>query len=213
VKPLSTTTETSGGTHGRQMAENTLAPHDQGVPWMSLMARDWSFTPCAAADLSRPSHKRLHRDRRAHAGRRGSIVRNTAAIEAFTLELPAGLVDHDEDPAEGCRLEFLKRPGSCTRHHPLAKPPMHGRLNNRIHSFFVKRVERVLRSSRAGPDREAGGPCRTRTHDQGRESFATPYRSAPAGRAAWLPVLPRKSAVEPEARARPGRVLPGSRPK
>ena len=33
------------------------------------------------------------------------------ALETFTWELPAGLVEHDEDPAESCRRELLEETG------------------------------------------------------------------------------------------------------
>ena len=46
------------------------------------------------------------------------------ALEAFTWELPAGLVDPGEDPPRGCRRELLEETGYLTRMiHPLGMPP------------------------------------------------------------------------------------------
>ena len=58
-------------------------------------------------------------------------------------ELPAGLVDRGEDPAESCRRELLEESGlSAQSVHPLGTAaPCTGRLSNRIHSFFVETVE------------------------------------------------------------------------
>src|SRR5258708_32697743 len=63
-----------------------------------------------------------------------------AALEAFSWELPAGLVERDEDPAEGCRREFLEETGFAARAvHALGdNSACTGRLNNRIHNFFVE---------------------------------------------------------------------------
>jgi len=67
------------------------------------------------------------------------------ALEAFTWELPAGLVDDDEDPIECCRRELLEETGLTARtiHRLGHKSPCTGRLNNRIHSFFVEAGERI----------------------------------------------------------------------
>ena len=46
------------------------------------------------------------------------------ALESFTWELPAGLAEPDEDPAEGCRRELLEETGYPTRAiHPLERRP------------------------------------------------------------------------------------------
>jgi ADP-ribose pyrophosphatase len=62
------------------------------------------------------------------------------AIEAFAWELPAGLVDPGESPAEGCRRELLEETGFTARAvHALGeKSACTGRLNNRVHTFFVE---------------------------------------------------------------------------
>ena len=65
------------------------------------------------------------------------------AIESFTWELPAGLVDTGEDPAETCRRELLEETGYTARTvHALGTAyPCAGRLGNQIHSFFIETGE------------------------------------------------------------------------
>lgn len=78
-------------------------------------------------------------------GRQIPIVRQyRPAVEAFTLELPAGLMEDGEDPAECCRRELLEETGYPARAiHPIGTAyPCTGRLSNRLHSFFVETGER-----------------------------------------------------------------------
>jgi 8-oxo-dGTP pyrophosphatase MutT (NUDIX family) len=67
------------------------------------------------------------------------------ALEAFSWELPAGLVDPGETPIECCRRELIEETGLTARAiHPLGETvPCTGRLNNRIHSFFVEAGKRI----------------------------------------------------------------------
>ena len=62
------------------------------------------------------------------------------AVEDFTWELPAGLVDAGEEPAAACTRELLEETGFPARSvTPLGTTfPCTGRLGNRIHSFFVE---------------------------------------------------------------------------
>src|SRR5919204_2112198 len=67
------------------------------------------------------------------------------ALEAFSWELPAGMVDAGERPIDTCRRELMEETGLTARRiHPLGdNSPCTGRLSNRIHSFFVETGERV----------------------------------------------------------------------
>ena len=67
------------------------------------------------------------------------------ALEDFSWELPAGLVDAGEDPARGlppraARGDRLYRAGV---HRLGDASPCTGRLSNRIHAFFVETGERA----------------------------------------------------------------------
>jgi ADP-ribose pyrophosphatase len=62
------------------------------------------------------------------------------ALEKFTWELPAGLVEKGEDAANACRRELLEETGFPARTvHALGDySPCTARLSNRVHSFFVE---------------------------------------------------------------------------
>ncbi|WP_339028248.1 NUDIX hydrolase [Bradyrhizobium symbiodeficiens] len=67
------------------------------------------------------------------------------AIERFSLELPAGMVDADEDPLETARRELLEETGysvmSIERIGEAAT--CSSRISNATHSFFVRTGERT----------------------------------------------------------------------
>jgi 8-oxo-dGTP pyrophosphatase MutT (NUDIX family) len=66
------------------------------------------------------------------------------ALERFTWELPAGLVDPGEDPADTARRELLEETGfPAMQLHALGTTsPCTGRFSNWLHSFFVETDER-----------------------------------------------------------------------
>jgi ADP-ribose pyrophosphatase len=117
-------------------------------PWMELIAREVEFTPGAEPQIY---HAVSQQDYLAIVARtpdgRIPIVRQyRPAIETFTWELPAGLVDHGEQPAAAASRELLEETGYPTRAiHSLGMPAVActGRLSNHIHSFFVETGERV----------------------------------------------------------------------
>ena len=115
--------------------------------WMNVVARDVEFAP---GEAPQTYHAVAQQDYIAILARipdgRIPIVRQyRPAVEKFTWELPAGLVEHGEDSAEGCRRELLEETGYPARaiHSLGATIPCAGRLSNRIHSFFVETGERV----------------------------------------------------------------------
>jgi 8-oxo-dGTP pyrophosphatase MutT (NUDIX family) len=69
------------------------------------------------------------------------------ALEAFSWELPAGLVDPGEKPLDCARRELEEETGLTARRiHSLGETfPCTGRLSNRIHSFFVRTGSRMAR--------------------------------------------------------------------
>jgi 8-oxo-dGTP pyrophosphatase MutT (NUDIX family) len=116
-------------------------------PWMDVIARDVEFAP---GEPLQTYHAVGQQDYLAIVARTpdGSIpiVRQyRPAIEDFTWELPAGLVDPGESPEDSCRRELMEETGyPALAIHPLGTAAAcTGRLSNRIHSFFVETGERV----------------------------------------------------------------------
>lgn len=114
-------------------------------PWMTIVERDVEFGPGQQADTyyavaqsDYVSILALTPDRCI------PIVRQfRPALEQFTWELPAGMVDEGEDPATSCKRELLEETG-----YPASRilslgvtAPCSGRLSNRLHSFFVETGE------------------------------------------------------------------------
>jgi ADP-ribose pyrophosphatase len=111
-------------------------------PWMTVIERGVEFSPGAAPELY---HAVGQQDYIAIVACTPDglipIVRQyRPAVERFTWELPAGLVDKGEDPAESCKRELLEETGLVAEAvHPLgAMAPCTARLSNRVHSFFVR---------------------------------------------------------------------------
>jgi 8-oxo-dGTP pyrophosphatase MutT (NUDIX family) len=116
-------------------------------PWMTVIERAVEFTPGAAPELY---HAVGQQDYIAIVARTPEgllpIVRQyRPALERFTWELPAGLVDPGEDAAETCRRELMEETGlRATAVHRLGVfAPCTARLSNRVHSFFVEASPRA----------------------------------------------------------------------
>ena len=115
--------------------------------WLSIMAREVEFAPGAPPELYHAVEQQdyIAIVARTPDGRFPLVRQFRPALEAFTWEFPAGLVERGEDPAEGCRRELLEETGLPARAvHSLGPPAAacSGRLSNRIHSFFVETGER-----------------------------------------------------------------------
>ena len=116
--------------------------HTKISPWVTLIEREVEFTQGAPAELY---HAVGQADYIAIVARTPDglipIVRQyRPALEQFTWELPAGMVDEGEDAAACCRRELLEETGlAAVRVHPLGTySPCTARLSNRVHSFFVE---------------------------------------------------------------------------
>jgi ADP-ribose pyrophosphatase len=116
-------------------------------PWISIIAREVEF---ARGEAPQVYHAVEQADYIAivalTANGKIPIVRQyRPAIEAFAWELPAGLVDPGEKPIDCCRRELMEETGLTARAvHVLGEnSPCTGRLNNRIHNFFVAAGEHV----------------------------------------------------------------------
>ena len=111
-------------------------------PWMAIIEREVEFAPGAERELY---HAVVQQDYIAIVAAlpdsRIPIVRQyRPALESFTWELPAGLVDPDEDAAACCRRELMEETGFAARAvHALGSyAPCTARLSNRVHSFYVE---------------------------------------------------------------------------
>jgi 8-oxo-dGTP pyrophosphatase MutT (NUDIX family) len=155
-------------------------------PWMSIIAREVEF---ARGEPPQTYHAVEQADYIAIValtrGGKIAIVRQyRPALEAFAWELPAGLVDPGEAPAECCRRELLEETGLTARaiHALGGKSPLH-RPAQQPHSFVLRRGRRTYRRLQAGAGRrgEAGVAGGDRPPDQGRQfRFAAPHRRAVA---------------------------------
>jgi 8-oxo-dGTP pyrophosphatase MutT (NUDIX family) len=111
-------------------------------PWVELVARDVEFSRGAQAEVYHSVSTAdyvnvvaLTRD-----GRIPIVRQYRPAIERFTLEIPAGLIDPGEQPAAAASRELAEETGFATiAIHPIgvyATDP--GRLSNFTHSFFIE---------------------------------------------------------------------------
>ncbi|HMJ43475.1 MAG TPA: NUDIX hydrolase [Pseudolabrys sp.] len=111
-------------------------------PWMKIVEREVEFTAGATPELY---HAVGQQDYIAIVARTPDgnipIVRQyRPALERFTWELPAGLVDKGEAAAETCRRELMEETGFPAQAvHDLGSfAPCTARLSNQLHSFFVE---------------------------------------------------------------------------
>jgi ADP-ribose pyrophosphatase len=111
-------------------------------PWMEIIEREVEFTAGSPPELY---HAVAQQDYIAIVARTPDgkipIVRQyRPALERFTWELPAGMVDQGEDAATTCKRELLEETGFPAKAvHALGSyAPCSARLSNRIHSFFVE---------------------------------------------------------------------------
>ena len=86
-------------------------------PWIEIIAREVEFAPDQPAQTY---HAVGQQDYLAIValtpdGRFPLVRQYRPALEAFTLELPAGLAESGEDPAIGCQRELLEETGYPTR--------------------------------------------------------------------------------------------------
>jgi len=111
-------------------------------PWVTMIERTVEFSAGAEPELY---HAVGQQDYIAIVAltpdRRIVIVRQfRPALESFTWELPAGLVEKDEDASDTCRRELMEETGLEARivHRLGDYSPCTARLSNRVHSFFVE---------------------------------------------------------------------------
>jgi ADP-ribose pyrophosphatase len=116
-------------------------------PWVELIEREVEFSPGEPTEVyhavDQPDYLAIVAQ--TPDGRFPLVRQYRPAVEAFTWELPAGLVERGEDPAEACRRELLEETGYTTSEiFPLGTAAAcTGRLSNRIHSYYLSSGERV----------------------------------------------------------------------
>jgi ADP-ribose pyrophosphatase len=118
-------------------------------PWVKIMEREVEFSRGAPVEIY---HAVEQADYIAvvaltPAGKIPIVRQFRPAVEAFSWELPAGLVDPGEKPVDCARRELAEETGLAVRSiHSLGEAfPCTGRLSNRIHSFFVRAGGRMAR--------------------------------------------------------------------
>jgi 8-oxo-dGTP pyrophosphatase MutT (NUDIX family) len=116
-------------------------------PWVNIIERDVEFSAGSEAQV-------YHAIRQADyiaivaltpSGHIPLVRQFRPAIERFTWELPAGLLDPGEEPAETAKRELLEETG-----YPALKvvslgttAPCTARFSNWMHSFFVETGKRA----------------------------------------------------------------------
>jgi ADP-ribose pyrophosphatase len=115
-------------------------------PWVDIIERKVEFSAGSDAQLYHAIHQADYIAIVAltPTGQMPLVRQFRPAIERFTWELPAGLVDPGEDPAETAKRELSEETG-----YPARKlvslgttAPCTARFSNWMHSFFVETGER-----------------------------------------------------------------------
>jgi ADP-ribose pyrophosphatase len=111
-------------------------------PWLSIIEREVEFAPERACETYYAVGQQDYIAIVAALpdGRIPIVRQYRPAVESFTWELPAGIVDPNEDAATCCRRELMEETGFLARDvHALGiYAPCTSRLSNRLHSFYVE---------------------------------------------------------------------------
>ena len=123
-------------------------------PWVEIIEREVEFAQGAAHELYHAIGQQDYIAIVALTGdERIPIVRQyRPALERFTWELPAGMVDKGETPEACCKRELLEETGLPAKavHALGAYAPCTARLSNRLHSFFVEAGPQTPHKTEAG---------------------------------------------------------------
>jgi 8-oxo-dGTP pyrophosphatase MutT (NUDIX family) len=114
-------------------------------PWVRLVEKEVEFSSARKAEIY---HALGQADYTAilavtAAGRIAVVRQYRPAVEEFTYELPAGIVEPGEHPEETCRRELKEETGLTALSIKTIGTFLSdtGRLENRIHVFFVETSE------------------------------------------------------------------------
>jgi 8-oxo-dGTP pyrophosphatase MutT (NUDIX family) len=123
-------------------------------PWMEIIAREVEFT---AGSEHQTYHAVAQQDYIAIValtpdGRIAIVRQYRPAVERFTWELPAGMVDKGEMPEACCRRELLEETGLPAKAVQALGTfaPCTARLSNQVHSFFVAAGAPTAQKTEAG---------------------------------------------------------------
>jgi ADP-ribose pyrophosphatase len=116
-------------------------------PWVDLIAREVEFAP---GDEIQVYHSVRTSDyvqilAITPDGKIPLVSQYRPALEAFTVELPAGLLDDGEEAAATAKRELLEETGfpAATVRFLGVHATESGRLSNRTHSFFIETAPRI----------------------------------------------------------------------
>lgn len=159
--------EQIAGSIGRNAAGPSLAGHFEEVatpvsnswpritnrittkisPWIDLVAREVEFSPGAEHHIY---HSVMSSDyvvvlAVTPDGRIPLVRQYRPAVEDFTLEFPAGIIDAGETAAVTASRELLEETGLPARtvHQLGVNKTDAGRLSNRVHSFFIDTAPQI----------------------------------------------------------------------
>lgn len=116
-------------------------------PWIEVVARDVQFAPGAATEtyfaISQPTY--LAAVAVIPDGRILLVHQYRPAVERFSLELPAGLLENEEEPKEAMVRELLEETGYLSESIELIgkTATCSSRISNSMHSFFIRTGERI----------------------------------------------------------------------
>jgi ADP-ribose pyrophosphatase len=115
--------------------------------WMTIVSRDVQFSQGAAAEtyyaIEQPDY--VAAVAITPEGRILLVRQYRPAIERFSLELPAGMIDENEDPANAMARELFEETGYKTDAITLIRKAATcaGRISNSMYSFFIQVGVRV----------------------------------------------------------------------
>lgn len=116
-------------------------------PWIEVIARDVQLSPDAATEtyyaIGQPTY--LAAIAVAPDGRILLVHQYRPAIDGFSLELPAGLLETDEDPQKAMIRELLEETGHSTQSIELIGKgaTCSSRISNAMLSFFIRTGKRI----------------------------------------------------------------------
>jgi ADP-ribose pyrophosphatase len=116
-------------------------------PWLAVITRDVQFFPKASVEtyyaIAQPHY--LAGLAVTPEGRILLVRQYRPAIERFSLELPAGLLEENEEPGHAMARELLEETGYSTRSIELIGKgaTCSSRIDNAMYSFFIQAGEQA----------------------------------------------------------------------